>query len=72
MAGIVWTEMDSQWKPRDHGIRWGLAARLVDKGWPRCADRKARIPLGVEDHLEQWGDRVLLVDFDSGDHGGGL
>ena len=35
-------------------------------------DRKARIPLGVPVHLEQWDDRVLLVDFDSGEHGGGL
>lgn len=69
MFGQRWTPNGSQ---EDHGIRWGLAARLVDKGWPRCADRKARIPFGVEVHLEQWGDTVLLVDFDGGEHGGGL
>ena len=30
---------------------------------------EARIPIGVEVHLEQWGDTVLLLDFDSGEHG---
>ncbi len=35
-------------------------------------DRKARIPLGAQVHLEQWGDTVRLVDFDSGEHGGGF
>jgi hypothetical protein len=34
--------------------------------------RKARIPLGVQVHLERWDDTVLLVDFDGGEHGGGL
>jgi hypothetical protein len=30
VRGSVWTEMDSQWKSQeDHGIKWGLAARLV-------------------------------------------
>ena len=64
-----------RWAPNgsqgDHGVSWDLAARLVDRGWPRCADREARIPLGVEVHLEKWGDTVLLVDFDSGEHGDG-
>ena len=35
-------------------------------------DRKARMSLGVQVHLEQWDDTVLLVDFDRGEHGGGL
>ena len=65
----VWTPNGSR---EDHGIRWGLAARLVDKGWPTMRNRKARIPLGEQVHPEQWGDTVLLVDFDSGEHGGGL
>jgi len=66
----VWTTNGSR---EDHGIRWGLAARLVDKD-KGCTmrNRKARIPLGEEVHPEQWGDTVLLVDFDSGEHGGGL
>ena len=35
-------------------------------------DRKARIPLGVQVHLEQWDDARLLVGFDGGEHSGGL
>lgn len=43
VTGSVWTvdglPMEAE---RDPGIRRGLAARLVDKGWPRCViERRA-------------------------------
>ena len=71
-TGSVWTEMVSQWKPRGSWNNMGPSRAPRRERVTTMRDRKARIPLGVQVHLEQWGDKVRLVDFDSGEHGGGL
>jgi hypothetical protein len=68
--------LDTRWSL--NGSREGSWNKMGSSRAPRrqrvatMRSRKARIPLGVQVHLERWDDTVLLVDFDGGEHGGGL